>query len=281
MSFTVRPARADDVPFISSWTTATFEWGDYVPERLPGWLESPDSNVVVCCDDSDLPIAVSHALMLSPMEAWLEGARVHPDYRRSGMGRAMNQAGRTWAKQQGAKVARLATEATNEAARRQVEAIGYRHTVSWGYAELNASNHRLLDGNRELKPAPSADVDPAWMSWLAGDLSIAGRELISEGWRWRRAKPTDLSDAVRRGDFLQSPYGWVVVSQPAADWLRCGWLSTTTGEGPVLLDGLRDLARDRGVREIDVFVPWIPWITEALTRAGASPKEVCIYTFPL
>src|SRR3989304_3123140 len=36
-----RPARHDDVDQIASWTQDTFDWGDYVAERLPEWLDNP------------------------------------------------------------------------------------------------------------------------------------------------------------------------------------------------------------------------------------------------
>lgn len=281
VGFEVRRAVPKDIPAIVPWTTDTFEWGDYVPDRLPEWMESEDSHVVVCVDDSGLPVAVGHALMLSPTEAWLEAARVHPDHRRQGMGSAMNRACTAWAAERGARVARLATEASNTAARSQVETLGYRHTSSWAYAELVASAHRLLHDRRGLRPAPGPDVDAAWMAWSAGDLSRVGRELISEGWRWRRARVGDLVDGVKRGDFLQSPAGWVIVTQPQPDWLRCGWMATTQEEAPILLEGLRDLAQDRGVEEIDVMVPWTPWITEALTRANFRPREVIVYSVSL
>jgi GNAT superfamily N-acetyltransferase len=281
MVFHVREARPDDVAAIVPWTTDTFAWGDYVPDRLPGWIDAPESHVVVCTADDDLPIAVAHALMLSPTEAWLEAARVHPDFRRKGLGSAMNRDCTAWAAGRGARVARLASEATNTAARHQVEALGYRHTSSWAYAELTPTVRSLLGEGRRLQPAPAADVAPAWMAWSAGDLSRVGRELTADGWRWRRAQVEDLSDAAQRGDFLQSPAGWVTVTQPQADWVRCGWMATTPEEAPVLLAGLRDLALDRNVAEIDLMVPWTPWMNEALTRSDATPHQVVVYSLSL
>lgn len=277
MSFEVRHARPDDVYSIVTWTTDTFEWGDYVPERLPAWIEAPESHVVVSVDPSDRPIGVSHTLMLSPTEAWLEAARVHPDHRRSGLGKAMNHAGTSWARDQGARIARLATEVTNTAARHQVEAISYRHTSTWGYAEVPPGQDPLAEGVA-MRPAPTADVDAAWLAWNASDLSREGKELIATGWRWRKATPEDLVRAIADGELFQSSAGWAIVRQPREEILRCDWMTTTPEDAPLLLDGLRDLGRSRGISEIKAMFPWVPWMRETMVRAGADITEVAIYS---
>jgi len=282
MTFQVRPARQEDIPTIVSWTTNTFEWGDYIPERLPGWLEDPDSLVVVCVDEDDRPVAVSHTTMLSPVEAWLEGARVHPEHRRSGMGSAMNQAGTIWARERGARVARLATEKTNTAARGQVEAIGYRHISTWAVATLQPGPHRAeIDDDRRLRASHKADVDSAWMSWSVGDLAGAGKELISHGWRWRNTRYEDLLEAAANLQLLQCPSGWLILEQPGEDVIRTGWSTTTPDEGPLFAEALLDLAAGRGAESIRVFVPSVPWMVETLTRAGGTPRETYIYALSL
>ena len=144
MTFVIRPARAEDIPLIADWTRDTFSWGDYVAEQLPVWLEDTDSLVVACVFDDDVPVAVSRAQLLSSTEAWLSGARVHPDHRRSGMGMAMNDAGVEWARSRGARVARLAVEEENQPARSQVEKAGYRQTGRWVHATVGATSEPHL-----------------------------------------------------------------------------------------------------------------------------------------
>jgi ribosomal protein S18 acetylase RimI-like enzyme len=281
VAFEVRPARHDDVAQITPWTTDTFDWGDYVADRLPTWIDDPEAHPLVCVDESGSPVAVSNTTLLSPTEAWLEGARVHPDHQRSGMGTAMNQAGTAWARERGARVARLATEAVNLAARRQVEALGYRNTGSWAHAEIDPRGHAPVDRGRGLRQATVADVDAAWLSWSTGELSRAARDLRAIGWRWRRARPDDLTAAAVAGELLQSPLGWMVVEQPGPEWIRTGWVITGVEDAPAMVDGLIGLAMERGVEEVSLMMPWLPWVTETLTRAGASPDEVLIYSLGL
>lgn len=277
----VRSARPEDVPGIVEWTTDTFDWGDYVPDRISSWIADPNSEVIVCVDDSDTPIAVFHALMLSPSEGWLEAARVHPDHRRSGLGSAMNHAGVAWVRKRGASVVRLATEADNQAARSQVEVLGYRQTSSWVYTWIEVRPDHRAPHELRMRPAPGSDVDAAWMFWSTSELALGGRGFIANGWQWRKALPHDLVEAASQGEFFQNPAGWVIADQPEDDVVRTRWLATTKEEAPRLLKGLVGLAADREVAGLTVKMPNLPWAAEALIRAGGEPKEILIYALPL
>ena len=281
MSFEMRPARHEDVAGIAPWTVDTFEWGDYVSERLPSWIDDPDSHPLVCVDESGRPVAVANTAMLSPTEAWLEGARVHPGFKRSGMGSAMNRAGTEWARGRGARVARLATEITNVASQRQVEAIGYRHTSSWAHATLAPGERSAVGPGRGLSQASLTDVDACWLSWSNSELARAGREMRAIGWRWRKARPEDLVGAASRGELLQSPTGWALVEHPGPDWLRIGWVISDPDGLPGLIEGLADLGSSMEVAEIGLTVPWLPWVVETLARAGGTPMEILVYTLGL
>ena len=277
MEFRVRPARADDIGSIVPWTTDTFDWGDYVPERMPQWIAAEDSEVLVCVDDEDLPWAVCHVAMLSATEAWLEGARVHPDQRRSGMGSAMNRAGVDWAREQGARVMRLATETDNEAAVSQVEWLGYRLVSRWAHAEITVTASDRSDERFRMRPAPRSDADAAWLFWAASDLALHGRELFATGWQWRRARAEDLYAAVDAGQLLQSSAGWAILDRPAAGWFVTNWVATTPEDLLGLLDGLLDHVAGEGGNELDFKLPDLPWTVEAMSRAGGEPKGIGIY----
>lgn len=277
MAMKVRAAREADLADIVSWTKATFEWGDYVPDRLASWLSESDSVVLVGVDESDRPLAVCHAVMLSGHEGWLEAARVHPAHRRAGLGSALNRAGLDWLAGRGARVVRLAIEAGNSSARSQVERLGYRPVSTWYQGRLEVDPTRRSPASYRLRPVPPGEIDAAWLFWANGDLAVGGRELMARGWQWRRTRPEDLARAAGEGRLHQSPAGWVIVDQTQAGWLRAGWLAAEPEDAPRLFDGLHDLAVDRAAEGVDVMVPGVPWVVEALTRAGTQPKEVVIY----
>ena len=279
MAFKVRHARPSDAASIISWTTDTFEWGDYVPDRLTGWIENDESEVMVCESESGEPAAVAHVLMLSSAEAWMEAARVHPDHKRSGMATAMNDHGVEWARGRGARVVRLATEADNAAARGQVEALGYRALSQWVHTSFETARPSATEELR-LKPSHRSEVDPAWIFWSAGDLARRGRELLALGWRWRKATPADLEEAAAAGRLYQSPSGWAI-AEDDDEGCGCGWLAAAPEEGPRLIESLVSLAASRGQPDLSLKTPDVAWMTETLARAGGRPKRILIYAKPV
>jgi GNAT superfamily N-acetyltransferase len=277
VTFLIRPARAEDVAFIATWTKDTFSWGDYISQALPGWLEDDESLAMVCVHEDDIPVAISRAQLLSPTEAWLSGARVHPDHRRSGMATAMNDSGVRWARGRGAQIARLAIEEDNEAARSQVLRAGYRLTSRWVFATATASTGRRMVPSQRLQPATSTDADAGWMFWSLSDLARAGHELIAEGWQWRKASRQDLEDAVNEHSLYQSPSGWVICRR-ADEGMVVHWVATTPTDAPLLLQGLRDLLRDERAEPVRVMIPDTAWGVEALQREGFEVRPVLIYS---
>ena len=277
MSFVIRPARAEDVESIGRWTQDTFIWGDYVPGMMGGWLEEPDSLVIVCVYDDDIPVALARVQLLSPTEAWLSATRVHPDHRRSGMGMAMNDHAVEWARSHGALVARLVIEESNEAAHGQVMRSKYRLAGRWAYATAPGSTGRRLSPDERLRPGVTVDADAAWTFWSQSDLAHAARDLISLGWRWRKASRGDLEIAVNTHTFYQSPGGWVV-AEADEDGISVRWLATTAPDAPLLLQGLRDLLRDRPSGRVEAMVPVTVWSVEALHREGFEVHPAEIYS---
>lgn len=275
MDTNIREARRGDVDSIVQWTTDTFSWGDYIPDRLATWLDNPDSAVLVSVDGSDSPVALCRVLMLSNREGWLEGARVRPDRRRSGLGKTLNEAGVEWARQRGARVIRLSTETSNIAARNQVKQLGYREVSRWLYAEFDVDPHHRASERYRMRPAHRSDAEAAWLFWAVSDLARESRELIALGWQWRTARPDDLT---RDGsELVQSPAGWVNLERPTDDLLRTNWIATTPEDMLGLIDGLLDLAAERGVTALRIMLPDLPWTSEAIIRSGSDPHPVIVH----
>jgi ribosomal protein S18 acetylase RimI-like enzyme len=267
----LRPARSEDLESIAPWTQDTFAWGDYIGERFQSWLATEGSVVLVAVDDNDLPLALVHVVMASPSEAWMEGARVHPEYKRAGLGTALNAAGVEWARRQGARVVRLAVETDNEAARQQVAKLGYRVGSTWVAGFAGAPGRHGMVGTA-LHPSLSQDLDAAWMSWATGELAAAGRELLCEGWLWRTARPDDLRAAASTSRMFQSAHGWVIFRD--SDRLETMWLATTPEDMPALLEGILAMAGAVGEEDLVVKVPAVDWAVESMKRSGFEVSEI-------
>ena len=77
--FVIRPARPEHKEAVLGFCTHTYTWGDQVPlvwdELLvDDWGQQP----MVTVDDR--PVGVAKVSLLTPMEAWPHGLRVHPAY---------------------------------------------------------------------------------------------------------------------------------------------------------------------------------------------------------
>ena len=115
MDFRLRPARPEDHDAIAEFTAKTFVWGDYVADAFERWLDDPDGRVMVATDENDVAVAMSRGALLSRYEAWFQGARVRPDWRRQGIAGRLADALSDWAHGRGAKVARLIIEGWDDA----------------------------------------------------------------------------------------------------------------------------------------------------------------------
>lgn len=274
----IRSGRISDAEIVRSFTEDTFAWGDYVGREFPNWLDRPGDMAIVAADDNDSPIAVARVALLSEAEAWLAGARVHPQHRRQGIGSLMNDFGVAWARDKGARVIRLAIEEENTPARSQVEGLGYRAVARFVLAlrtiesraqpgTVTGSNGgRRLTGTERLDLAPSVEADPAYLVWSTGDLARVGHQLYpADGWSFRRLRPADLVAAAKARQLWTSPAAWVVTEEEDRDiWVPL--LVTTLEDADRAALALVDLAQERAATRLQVMIPRVDWLEEALQR---------------
>jgi ribosomal protein S18 acetylase RimI-like enzyme len=275
---TVRPGRIEDAEQVRSFTEDTFAWGDYVGRDFPTWLDRPDELAIVAADDEGSPVAVARVGLLSDAEAWLSGARVHPQHRRQGIGSVMNDFGVDWSRERGAKVIRLATEETNTAARAQVEKLGYRAVARFALAVrvieskappgagTGSNGGRRLPGTERLDLAPSAEADPAYLVWSTGDQARVAHQLFpADGWSFRRLRPADLVAAAKARRLWTSPSAWVVTEEED-DEMWVPLFITTIEDADRAAVALVDLAQERAAGLVRVMIPRVDWLEEALQR---------------
>lgn len=289
--FTIRPGRMEDIEAVRSFTEDTFTWGDYVGREFPTWLHQTDKLAIVAADQSDSPVAVARVGLLNDVEAWLSGARVHPGHRRQGIGSLMNDFGVEWARDRGARVIRLATEEENTAARNQVEKLGYRAIARFVLATRSveartppssgppsvsgtgSNGGRRLTGTERLDLAPSAEADPAYLVWSTGDLARVGHQLFAaDGWSFRKLTPGDLVAAAKARRLWTSPSAWVVTEE-TDDEMWVSVLVTTIEDADRAAIALVDLAQERAAKVLQVMVPRVDWLEEALQRRRFQMKH--------
>jgi len=281
----IRPAVLSDREKIATFTADTFEWGDYVSDVLPEWIEDPNGRVMVATDDQDRAIAMGRGVMLSETEVWLQGARVSTNWRRQGLATAIGEAIIDWAQERGALVARLGTETWNIAAQRQVESGGFRPVGDWVVATRTiepaepaapTNGGQRAQARRKLDRTHSSDAVPAWVSWRSGPLVGPARGLHAWHWRWARLELEYLIQAAKVGELWSSQAGWAYLRYHD-DRLAVGWLECGPDDALDMVRSIVDLASAAEVDRVHVTVPVVPWLVAALEAAGFELHQMIIY----
>ncbi|GHO43850.1 GNAT family N-acetyltransferase [Ktedonospora formicarum] len=121
----VRPARPEDREPVLAFCAHTWDDGDYIEHVWDEWLGNPAGQLIVATVDEQ-PAALVHIEMLTSDEAWLEGLRVAPEFRRQGLAREVNQAALAEAMRRGATYVRMAISHVNERSQQISESAHFR-----------------------------------------------------------------------------------------------------------------------------------------------------------
>lgn len=271
MDVHLRPGTPSDAEAIRGFTADTFEWGDYVADEYLRWLEEDTGLVAVAVTDDQVAVAVARIVLPAPAEAWLHAARVHPRWRRRGIGTRVNDYLLAWAKERGVRIARLLTEDWNTAAIAQVESLGYRPVAGFSHLRLDLGSEprpssnggRRVPGPERLIPAPPTEAEPAWVVWSTGGPATAAHQLYPIGWVFRTMRIDHVREAAARHELWQAPSGWVIATSGDEDW-HVSWVATTDTDVRRLLRAVIDRASDLGSQRLTMLVPrWEPLVTAA------------------
>lgn len=284
MALIVRTGLHSDVAIIAEWTRETFSWGDYVARMFDRWLDDAAGTVIVAELDGS-PVAMGRVAMVGPGEAWAQGMRVHPDHRREGIGTSVSEAMWSWATGRGARIVRVAIEGWNVPAQGQVASMGFRKVSDWHRAERGIGDGlpkpagdggvRVLPMER-LEDAPSAEAEPAFLSWSTGELARAARGLFPISWVWRTMTVDHLVLAARNHNLLEGRPGWAIAENDD-ETLQVHWLETTADDANAMVLALIDRAVEGGVSQVRLITPAVAWLTEACARAGFDVESLAVW----
>lgn len=199
----IREARASDREQILAFTQDTFHWGDYLSYAWDDWLGSPHGKLLVA-EAAGRAIGNLHVAFVGEREAWFEGMRVHPDYRKLGVAARLDMRGRQVARAAGCREARLETALDNYAAQAAIERFGYRRVFAlgdWGApARTGILEHVRQARSRDLAACLALwnhslmrrslhSLMPLWNAWHWASLTSRRlRKAISEGHVWVTAQ---------------------------------------------------------------------------------------------
>ncbi|WP_460173410.1 N-acetyltransferase family protein [Vulcanisaeta sp. JCM 14467] len=124
----IRRASSSDISQIIEFTRNTFPWGDYVPRAINDWVNEGTAYVAVV---EGRVVGVINIVMVKEMGVvWLEGIRIHPSYRRMGIGRALTEYVLNEALRNNARYASLMIAEWNEPSQRLAKSLGFYEVLT-------------------------------------------------------------------------------------------------------------------------------------------------------
>jgi GNAT superfamily N-acetyltransferase len=193
----IRQAKASDKAPILEISKNIWSGHDYLPAVWDYWLSDKKGRLIVATVNGRT-VGVAHAVLQTPYIVWLEGLRVHEQYRGLGIAGKLNIALVEWAKGKGARVARLSTHINNRASRNHLEKIGF--PVMQTFQRLD-STKGLGTEPPDVK-VPRRSAKRLW-NWLRTRSNFAeNHAMYSDGWTWHPLTLQSLRDLLSQGRVL-------------------------------------------------------------------------------
>ncbi len=188
MNAKVRPAKPTDKGQLMSFIKDIWGGHDYIPRIWDEWLKDGTGRMFVVEADG-VPVGMNRVRFLEDGSAWLEGARVHPDFRGRGLASMLGEGSMRFAMDRGAKVFRLTSWSRNKAAHRQIARMNFKES----------SRISAYEPEKGVRFAPQKDVSLVGMndlSWVTR-LIVESREFrLGSGVFWDAFKATSLNPSI-------------------------------------------------------------------------------------
>jgi GNAT superfamily N-acetyltransferase len=281
---TVRPAQTEDREAVLAFCRQTWEWGDYIAEVWEDWLGDPDGQLLVACAE-DQPVGIVHMQMLNKRDAWLEGVRVDPAYRRRGIARQLDEYAIQEARRRGATAVRFFVEPSNEAGIHLAERLQMRqvgsHVLYTATPQIDPGKRPVQDRTQLATPDDLDEIigylNASNIFPLVGGLyalsyatcSLTG-ELLEEK---IAAQQVYL---LRRWERLDG----LAIAERDSDLFSLGYIDGLTIEAISLI--AYDLRRRLAAQEIPrmrAFVPDLVMVHDGFTGVGYEDEGIRYYTY--
>ena len=245
-------------------------WGghDRIPEVFDTWVKHRSGPFFVA-ESAGRVVGMGKLTVLSPTEAWLEGGRVAPRWRRKGIATALIAHRIAFARDRGFRVLRFSTSSDNTPIHRAARTFGFRRVASFAYFTASA------ELGSTLEPAK-----------LRQERAVRRRlgHFIQRGhaWQWSGITPRDVRVAIARGRVFVSDEGAgaaAILGDRDDGALTIVAIGGRAGPLRKLLLGLRAEAQRRGLAEASFYAS-TPLERRAARSAGyRSPWREEAYLF--
>jgi GNAT superfamily N-acetyltransferase len=252
MDLLIRRARRSDKRDVLAAVRTVWGGHDRIPDIFDTWVRHRTGPFFVAESGSRV-VGMGKLTVVSPTEAWLEGGRVAPRWRRKGIATALIAHRVEYARQRGFRVLRFSTASDNTPIHRAARTFGFVRVARLARHE-----------------APAATGTPPVRATRAQERTVLRRvgPLVQRGhgWEWREITARDVRVAVARGRVFLSDRGAgaaAVLGDRYEESLMVVALGGSVRPLTDLLRGLRVEASGRGLEDVSFYA------SDAIERRAA------------
>jgi len=195
MTVIVREAKPSDKKPLMDFVTKTWGGHDYVPSVWDEWLRDKGGKMFVVEVDGKL-VGMNRVRLLKDGTGWLEGVRIHPDFRGKGLASLLGEKSMKYASNLGVSTFRLTSSSRNRAAHRQVAKMGFSEVARFDVFRARTKS-RLLRGGGVDRLSPS-DLSKALRVIRGSEEYRAGKGVYWDAFVTRALDRESLSELIAK-----------------------------------------------------------------------------------
>jgi GNAT superfamily N-acetyltransferase len=242
MDLLIRRARRNDKRDVLAAVRTLWGGNDRIPDVFDSWVTHRTGPFFVAESDGRV-VGMGKLTVVSPSEAWLEGGRVAPRWRRKGIATALIAHRIAYARERGFRVLRFSTASDNTPIHRAARTFGFTRA-----AVLVRHEARAKTGSPPMRATPAQT-----RAVLRRIRPLVQR---SHGWEWSEITSRDIRTATARGRVLVSD-SRVGAAAVLGDRYEGSLMVVAVGGRPRaltdLLRGLRAEAQRRRLDEVSFY----------------------------
>ena len=275
----IRPTQQNDKEAVFKFCEHTFDWGDYIPNVWDRWLREKQTQLFTATLD-DKPVGIMRVAIQKPGEAWLQAARTDPKYRRRGIATALTNACLKWAKNKGAKTARLSTDSDNYAAQRALEKLSFTQISDFLIMKCKKLQ---VEKTQNSRWAEKSDTEKIWKFLINSEVFTKSAGLYTILFTWTPLDKKDLAKFIANKKAIihesnNTINGLVLIDETVKDVWREKPFQTCyiDGDRPTIRDTMnffKNYSHQQGITNVYAFACNTPTIATALTETGFSREE--------
>jgi GNAT superfamily N-acetyltransferase len=242
MDLVIRRARRTDKADVLAAVRTIWGGNDRIPDVFDSWVTHRSGPFFVA-ESAGRVVGMGKLTVVSAGEAWLEGGRVAPRWRRKGIATALIAHRIAYARERGFRVVRFSTASDNAPIHRAARQFGFTRI-----ATLQRHEAPAMPG---LAPARGTRSQQRSVLRRVGALVQRGH-----GWEWREITSQDVSLAIARGRVFvsdRSVGAAAVLGDPYDGSLMVVAVGGRARPLADLLRGLRAEARRRGLDDVSWY----------------------------